>query len=202
MVDEIIESSWFESIPKRIALLIILVAFATVMGYVFTYIKTITGNIFMYIEFFTLIVFLSGFLMGKRDGLIVGLASALIYFGLNPIGFPPVGIYLFQVIFYALEGLSGGLVQNYLKNKDYFKPKENLYVPLVMIIFGIVGLSITLIYDNIISIIYYYIYPYGDLISYLINGMAFTAGRLIVNIIEFVLILPGLVMLACKLLEK
>jgi len=194
MADEIIESTWFENVKKRIILILLFIAIAVLLGYAFMAIPNI--------EFITLIVFFSGFIMGKRDGIIMGTASSLIYFGLNPFGFPPIGVYLCQVIFYAFDGFLGGLIQNYFKNKEYFKPKENLYLIPVMVILAIIGAIITLIFDIFTSIFYYFVYPYGDLFSYIIGGLQFNLLHIVFNAFEFLLILPGLTLISCKLLKK
>ena len=192
MGDEIIESAWFETLSKRIILVVILAAITIGLGFLFMGIPNI--------EFFTLFVFLSGFIMGKRDGLIIGLVSSLVYFGLNPFGFPPIGIYVFQVMFYAITGFLGALIQNFFQNKDYFKPKENLYILVIMIILGIVGFVFTFLYDIISSVIWYFEYPFGDFTTYIISGLVYNTIHLIFNLISFILILPGLAMLTCKLL--
>lgn len=195
MRDEIIESSWFEEIKKRVILLIILVIIALSVAYTFYAI--------LWIEFFTLIIFLAGFISGKRDGIIVGAVSAGIYFLFNPLSFlsPIIGLYVFQVIYYVIVGLIGALTQNFLKSKDNFKPTENLYNLTTMAILGIVGAILIYIFEIITSVIYYTLYPFGDIGTYIIGGLSFTLIKDLFVIIEFLFLLPGLTMLFCKFLK-
>ncbi len=196
MGDEIIESAWFEDAKKRVILLIIFIVIALVVAYAL--------YALIWIEFFTVVIFLAGFIMGKRDGLIVGAVSSGIYFLLNPLSFltPTIELYVFQVIFYVVIGLLGGFTQNYLKSREDFKPTENLYVPIIIVILGIMGAIVIYIFEIITSVIYYNLYPYGDLGSYIIGGLSFTLIKDIIVIIEFLFLLPGLAMLTCKYLKK
>ncbi|MHA1985028.1 MAG: ECF transporter S component [Promethearchaeota archaeon] len=198
-VEEDIEysSEWLERKSFRLALISIFSALSMVLGFALAEIPNI--------ELFTSMIFLSGFVLGKKDGLIVGLLSSAIFVFFNPLGnslliSPPLFIY--QLFHYSMLGLIGGFTRKFLENKDYFKPKEDLYVFRVMLILGILGGVITFIYDILstlfggltVSLIYE-----SFLVTYL-TGLIFTIPHLINNILAFIFILPGLIQIVYKIL--
>lgn len=102
-----------------------------------------------------------------------------------------------------MTGILGGLTKNFLRNKDYFKPTEDLYIFRIMLLFGFLGAIITFIFDILSTLfggfvvsvtIDYFIATY-------LLGIVFTTIHLIGNILVFVFILPGLIQLITKLLD-
>jgi len=179
----------------RIALLSTFSALAVVLGYMLAYLPNI--------ELFTLMIFLSGFILGKREGLIVGLLSASIFTFFNPLGASPPPLFIYQLFHYSLTGLSGGLIKGFLSEKEYFHPREDLYIFRVMVVFGIAAAILTFTYDILSTAI-------GGLlvstsVEYLITtymtGIVFTIVHFIGNILGFVFLLPGLIQLITKLLD-
>ena len=188
-------SVWLKRPSFKIALLSTFTALAVVFGYMLAYIPNI--------EVFTLTIFLSGFILGKKEGFFVGLLSSTIFTFFNPLGVSPPPLYLYQVVHYSLTGLSGGLLRNFLNNKKFFKPKEDLYVFPVIVLFGIVGGVITFIYDLLST--FFGALLFSQSLNYFIttyiSGIAFTSIHLIGNILGFIFLLPGLIQLIMKLLD-
>jgi len=130
-------SVWLERKSFRISLIATFTALAIVLGYAMAYIPNIevfTLMIFLSgfimipnIEVFTLMIFLSGFIMSKKEGAIIGLLSASIFTFFNPFGPSPPPLFIYQLIHYSLTGISGGLTKNFMLNRKFFKPKEDLY---------------------------------------------------------------------------
>ena len=137
---EIINSSaWLERKSFRISLIGTFTALAIVLGYSLAYIPNI--------EVFILMIFLSGFIMSKKEGAIIGLLSASIFTFFNPYGPSPPPLFVYQLIHYSTTGVLGGLTKDFLRNKEYFKPTEDLYVFRIMLLFGFLGAIITFIFD-------------------------------------------------------
>jgi uncharacterized membrane protein len=192
--DMVYHSPWLEKRSFRLALISTFSALSIVLGYMLAYIPNI--------ELITCMIFLSGFILGKRDGLIVGLLSSAIFVFFNPIGASPPPLLAYQLIHYSLLGLTGGLTRSFLKNKTYFKPKEDLYVFWVMLLFGILGAIITFFYDILSTLVGGFLVSFRFeyfLVTYL-SGLIFTTVHLIANVLIFVLILPGMVQLLYKML--
>jgi uncharacterized membrane protein len=188
-------SVWLKRRSFKITLLSTFTALAVVFGYMLAYIPNI--------EVFTLTIFLSGFILGKKEGIFVGLLSSTIFTFFNPLGVSPPPLYLYQIVHYSLTGFSGGLLRNFLNNKSFFKPKEDLYVFPVIILFGFVGGVITFIYDFLST--FFGAILFSQSINYFlatyISGIVFTSIHLIGNILGFIFILPGLIQLIMKLLN-
>ena len=67
------------------------------------------------IELITVIVFMSGLMLGLRWGALVGGTAIFIYSGLNPMGsglsFPP--LFFMQILGMAITGFTGGLFRSF-----------------------------------------------------------------------------------------
>ncbi len=74
--ESVSSSVWLERKSFRISLIATFTALAIVLGYAMAYIPNI--------EVFTLMIFLSGFIMSKKEGAIIGLLSASIFTFFNP----------------------------------------------------------------------------------------------------------------------
>ena len=179
----------------RIALLSTFSALAVVLGYMLAYLPNI--------ELFTLMIFLSGFILGKREGLIVGLLSASIFTFFNPLGASPPPLFIYQLFHYSLTGLSGGLTKDFLSEKEYFHPREDLYIFRVMVIFGIAAAILTFTYDILSTAIGGFLVSISVeyFITTYMTGIIFTIVHFIGNILGFVFLLPGLIQLIIKLLD-
>jgi len=194
-IEQLNHSVWLRKKSFRIALIATFSSLAVVLGYLLAYIPNI--------ELFTILVFLSGFIMGKRDGLIIGLLSSAIFTFLNPLGASPLPLFTYQLLHYSLTGLSGGLIRNYLNEKEYFKPREDLYILRVMVLFGIIGGILTFVFDILSTLFGGFIVSFAIeyfIVSYL-SGLLFTTIHLVGNILGFVFILPGLIQIIIKLLD-
>jgi len=193
--ESVSSSVWLERKSFRISLIATFTALAIVLGYAMAYIPNI--------EVFTLMIFLSGFIMSKKEGAIIGLLSASIFTFFNPFGPSPPPLFIYQLIHYSLTGLSGGLAKDFMLNRKFFKPKEDLYVFQVMVIFGVIGGILTFLFDILSTL-------FGGLtvstsIDYFIAsylfGIVFTTVHLIGNILVFVFLLPGLIQIIMKLVD-
>ena len=193
--EKINNSAWLERKTFRISLIATFTALAIVLGYTLAYIPNI--------EVFTLMIFLSGFIMSKKEGAIIGLLSASIFTFFNPLGPSPPPLFIYQLIHYSTTGVLGGLTKDFLRNKEYFKPTEDLYIFRIMLLFGFLGAVVTFVFDILstlfggftvsITIDYF-------IASYLL-GIVFTTVHLIGNVLVFVFLLPGLIQLIMKLID-
>jgi uncharacterized membrane protein len=187
-------SVWLQKFSFRIALISMFSALAVVLGYTLAPIPNI--------ELFTLMIFLGGFIMGYKEGVIIGLLSSFIFVFFNPYGVSPLPLLTYQIIHYGLVGLAGALTHKFLKGRDYFKPKDDLYVFKILLLYGFIGAVITIAYDVITTLIGA-ITIYGTFdafVPYFLSGVFFTTVHEIGNTLGFIFILPGLIQLLYKLL--
>jgi len=193
--EKINNSAWLERKSFRISLIGTFTALAIVLGYTLAYIPNI--------EVFTLMIFLSGFIMSKKEGAIIGLLSASIFTFFNPLGPSPPPLFVYQLIHYSTTGVLGGLTKDFLRNKEYFQPTEDLYLFRIMLLFGFMGAIITFIFDILSTLfggftvsitIDYFIATY-------LLGIVFTTIHLIGNVLVFVFLLPGLIQVIMRLID-
>ena len=182
-------SVWLEKKSFRIALVSTFTALAIVLGYLLAYIPNI--------ELFTLTIFLSGFILGKRDGMIVGFLSSLIFCFFNPLGASPLPLLAFQLTHYSLTGLLGALTNDVLNKRSFFTFDEDLYKVPVMVIFGILGAIITIsfqVFSSLVNVFTFYD-SIEEFLPYFVIGIPFTITHIIGNTLGFIFILPGLIYL-------
>ena len=191
--ERITHSIWLERKSFRIALISTLTALAIVLGYLLAYIPNI--------ELFTLMIFLSGFILGKRDGMLIGLLSSFIFCYFNPFGSSPLPLLAFQLFHYSITGLIGALTNDLLQRKK-FKSSEDLYKFSVMVLLGIIGALITTNFQMFSSIIHVltFLGSLDKFLPYFLTGSIFTAIHIIGNTLGFIFILPGLIQLIRKML--
>lgn len=193
--ERVTSSVWLERKTFRVALVGTFTALSVVLGYLLAYIPNI--------EIFTLMIFLSGFILNKKYGALIGLLSSIIFTFFNPLGPSPPPLFIYQLIHYSLTGMSGGLTKDFMKNREFFKPKEDLYVYQVMVIFGVIGGILTFLFDILSTL--FGGFTVSNTIDYFIAtyllGLVFTTVHLIGNILVFVFLLPGLIQLIMKLLD-
>jgi uncharacterized membrane protein len=139
------QTVWLERASFRVALMGIFTALAVVLGFALVFIPNV--------ELFTLMIFLAGFIMGKKDGAVVGLMSSFIFVFFNPYGVSPLPLFAYQLAHYALVGFLGGVMCSYLSRKEFFKPEDDLYVFPVLLIFALTGAVITFTFDVISTLI-------------------------------------------------
>ncbi|MFX1375054.1 MAG: hypothetical protein ACFFA0_04520 [Promethearchaeota archaeon] len=187
-------SVWLEHKSFRIALVSIFSALALVIGY-------LLANI-LNIELFTLTIFLSGFILGKRDGMIVGFLSSSIFCFFNPYGASPLPLYAVQLTHYTLTGLLGAVTNQFLNKRNLLKADNDLYIRPVLIILGSIGAIITINFQFFASLADFLSYygTFEQFLPYFVSGIPFAITHIIGNTLGFIFILPGLIQLIQKML--
>ncbi|HVP37390.1 MAG TPA: ECF transporter S component [Terriglobales bacterium] len=137
------------------------------------------------VEFFTFVVFTSGFLLGIIEGGIVGALSMSIYTVFNPYGLAPIPIAIAQVLSMFIIGISGGL----FFSLRFFRG----VITVTFIWMGLAGLILTLLYDFLtnsgVAIVM------GKFLPVMLAAVPFSLTHLISNVIIFVLLTPVLLRL-------
>ncbi|MFX1240120.1 MAG: ECF transporter S component [Promethearchaeota archaeon] len=191
--EKVNHSIWLERTSFRIALISTFIALAIVLGYLLVQIPNI--------ELFTLTIFLSGFILGKRDGVIVGFLSSFIFCFFNPFGASPLPLLAFQLGYYSLIGLSGAIISSLFIKKRIINFDDDMYKFSVMVILGFIGAFMTLNFQVISTLID--VLTYGTInqfIARFLTGAIFTIVHIVGNTLGFIFILPGLIQLANKML--
>ena len=141
------------------------------------------------IELITVIVFISGLMLGCKWGALVGGTAIFIYSGLNPMGsglsFPP--LFFMQILGMGITGFTGGLFSRFFLEKE-----TNIFS---LITLGLLGFICTFIYDFLTLISYPLSAGLGisGMIAALVKGIGFTLLHEISNAIVFVVTIPKVI---------
>lgn len=139
------------------------------------------------VELVTFLVFASGFLLATRLGALVGAFAWGLYSTLNPMGVAVPPVLVAQVACGALVGAAGGFV-----GPKILERKSRL---LGMLLSGLTGLSLTLIFQVVVNAAAFFAAVGTDertftaLRIFVVAGMAFTAMHLVWNAAVFTLAL-------------
>lgn len=125
----------------RIATVGIFSALAFTGGYLFIAVPNV--------EIFTAIIFLSGLLLGAKNGLLVGLIAQSLYSTLNPYGISPPPLFVAQILIQMLVGFVGGKFQTFTGPDRSFR--------VTAFAFAVTGLLLTWLYDLSTDLSFFFI---------------------------------------------
>jgi len=168
---------FFGRIPalvRDLALCATLVALAVALGFALVHVPNV--------ELVTLVTFLSGYLLGSRQGFFIGLLSMGLFTTFNPMGVPVAPVAMAQVTSMAVIGLVGGIVKGWVK-------KGLAWAKLALL-----GLACTFFYDlttNAAMAVSFGLI--SKLFSVLAAGLAFSVLHMVSNLLIFAAIGPFLV---------
>jgi len=139
------------------------------------------------VEFFTFIVFSSGYLLGMTGGILVGIISISIYTTLiTPYGLPPLPIAFAQIFCMALIGFAGGLAFKF--NVVPLERNSTLRSFFPFLIMGIFGLILTIIYDLFTNLATAFVI--GQFLPVMVAAVPFALIHILSNVIIFVVLAP------------
>jgi hypothetical protein len=129
------------------------------------------------VELVTLLVFLSGFLLGTRVGPVMGAASWGLYSALNPLGAAVPPVLVAQMSAGALIGLAGAAAGPFIL--------ERVGRPAGMILCGLTGLVLTVVFQALVNTAAFFTFVddrgAGAFWTFMAGGIAFTAMHLVWN---------------------
>lgn len=148
------------------------------------------------VEFFTFIIFCSGYLLGMVEGVIMGTISISLYtILLTPYGPPPLPIGAAQIISMALIGFSGGFISKLVPASS---GQYLLSRPIASIlIIGSSGLVLTLIYDLLTNLASAFVM--GQFWPVMIAGIPFALVHIVSNVVIFTTLSPLLLVMSISL---
>jgi hypothetical protein len=137
------------------------------------------------VELVTLLVYVSGFLLGPRLGPVVGATSWGVYSVLNPMGAAVPPVLAAQVVSGALIGLAGACTGPIIL--------ERTRRPVGMLLCGLSGMILTLVFQALVNGAAFFTFVddrgIGAFWAYLAGGIAFTAMHLVWNTSVFLVTL-------------
>jgi hypothetical protein len=137
------------------------------------------------VEVMTIIVFVSGYLLGWWLGVMVGAVSMTLFSVFNASGVAMPPLLATQVVAFAGIGLAGALVGPLMVRS---KPRW-----IAALFGGLVGFALTVMYDLLTNIGGFYSFSGGEaspnLVKYVAAGMAFMAVHVVWNTALFLVVL-------------
>lgn len=165
--------------PQVVALIGIFTALTVALGYALVAVPNV--------ELFSMMVFLAGFLFGKRVGPAVGTIASLIFNYLNPMGASHVVLLASQMALYALLGLSGALARGKT-------PLHEIEVSArKSVLFAGVGAGFVILSDACATFAQFLPTTWEAFGSLLVVGVPFTLVHLISNLLAFGCLIPVLI---------
>ena len=145
------------------------------------------------VEIITALMFLSGYVLGIRNGIIASIIACFLYFGLNPQGgiYPP--LLLSQMLGMAASPVLGATLKKTLR-----KYSEKILIQ--MFFLTISAIITTLLYDLLTNLSFPLSSGMGmkGIISTLILGIPLSGLHILSNVVVFLIVVPVLL----RLVEK
>ncbi len=137
------------------------------------------------VELVTLLVFVSGFLLGPRLGAVTGAVSWGVYSGLNPMGAAVPPVLAAQVAAGAVIGTVGGVAGPFILERTGRSSG--------MLLCGVTGLVLTLFFQVTVNTAAFFTFVdergARAFWTFMAGGIAFTATHLVWNTAVFVIVL-------------
>ncbi len=171
---------------RRALLASLLVALSVVLGYALAGIPNV--------ELMTITVFLSGYLLGVRLGIVVGIASIVIHSLFNPLGAPMPPLLLSQAAGFSVIGAGGAVFAPLLQRMS----RRSIAVLLA----GLVGFVLTLFYDILTSVAAFFVATgrgaSEGLVAFVLGGLFFMGMHIVWNTGLFLFALKPMLSVLCK----
>ncbi len=191
---------------RKLVRIAIFAAVAVTLGFVFVFIPNL--------EMVTATFFLSGYLLGVRDGVITAALGELIYSLLNPMGSAAPPLLAAQILGMVCTAIAGGIFVR-LHSSHFFNsgftpaPQPNL--PAIsdksfftilgrlqfFLSFSLVGLVVTAVYDLLTTAGFLLVsgFSLGRLFASLVFGLPFYLLHIGTNILIFTLLVPPVIII-------
>ena len=142
------------------------------------------------VELVTAIIFISGFILGFREGLLIGWITEFVFSIFHPMGAPLPPLLIAQVLSMGLTGAIGGIVGKAVKIIDI---KATVQI-------GIAGFVSTLIFDILttLSFLVTVSSTWKQITTGFLAGIIFYAIHLINNTVIFIVLVPLVLRAALK----
>ena len=144
------------------------------------------------IEMMTATIFISGYLLGIKEGLLVGILAEALFSLLNPLGMAAPPLFAAQTISMGLTGVCGGLFNKI----SIIKPNTWQHY----LGFGFAGSLLTLIFATFTNFGYTLTigFSWDKFLAGFIAGFPFIVIHIVSNTAIFTLLLPSLLQLTIK----
>jgi hypothetical protein len=167
---------------KKICLMGFFIALGVTLGYALTAIPNV--------EMITATVFIAGYLLGVKEGIVIGLFTEALYSLLNPYGVASPPLFIAQIISMSIAGGIGGFCRRYtFKSKWMYRFTIGLSGGFSTLLFA----ALTSIADGL-----FLGFNLKQFLAYLLSGILFYITHIGTNILIFIFLVPLLIRTAEK----
>lgn len=167
-------------VSRTLVLSALFIALVVAVGYAFIYIPNI--------ELVTATIFVAGYLLGPRRGIVVGATAEFIFGLIHPLGASAPPLLIAQVFSMAVVGFVGGLVGR--------RRRMPVNAPLRILIFAGLGFFLTLVFD-VLTTLSFAVFISGlsaaKIIATFTLGSFFYVTHLVANTVIFASVVPAIV---------
>ena len=137
------------------------------------------------VELVTATIFLSGYFLGLKEGILVGICTEGLYSLLNPFGLAAPPLFLAQIISMGFAGFAGAVFCKHRSMKGIIYPIQ----------LGIVGFGLTLLFaaSTTLSFVLFIELSARQIIGSFIYGMGFYITHLMTNTLIFIILVPVII---------
>ena len=143
------------------------------------------------VELITATIFISGYLLGIKEGIVVGLLTEALYSLLNPLGMAAPPLFIAQVLSMGITGFTGGILAKQKSRRSgivyYFQ-------------LGLTGFLTTTIFALLttVSFVLFINFSLNKLVASFIYGLGFYIAHILTNTIIFFTLVPTIINIAGK----
>ena len=173
---------------KDIIVMSAFISIIVTVGYIFIWIPNV--------ELVTASIFVAGYLLGVKKGIVIGVFAEFLYSLLNPYGIAQPPLLLAQIISMGIVGCCGGLIRYLI-----FNIKNRI---IYLILLGIAGFFLTTLFDFLTTVSFALFMAetskkiIASIFSSIVYGMPFYFTHIFVNTCIFIIVVP----LMIKALQK
>lgn len=137
------------------------------------------------VEMVTATIFISGYFLGIKRGILIGIITEALYSGLNPYGMAAPPLFLAQIFSMGLAGAAGGITGQFKIGK---KPAHCFF-------FGFIGFALTVQFAILTTLSFVLLidYSWEKMLGSFLYGLYFYAMHILTNVVIFTLIVPAVV---------
>jgi len=134
------------------------------------------------VEMVTATIFIAGYFLGVKRGILVGILTEALYSGLNPYGMAAPPLFLAQIFSMAIAGAVGGFIGQFKMEK---KPAHCLF-------FGFLGFLLTVQFAVLTTLSFVFLIDlsWKKILGSFLFGIYFYAMHVLANFIIFTFIVP------------
>lgn len=137
------------------------------------------------IELITATIFLSGYFLGLKEGVLTGVLTEGLYSLLSPFGIAAPPLFIAQITCMGFVGFAGAI---------FYKDKSNNKI-VYLLQLGLIGFSVTLLFAVLttLSFVLFIELSIDQLLGSFLYGLGFYVTHIVTNVLIFIMLVPVII---------